>query len=73
MLAMALQKSESDLQNYMIGFQGRVEAGKAESMAKQYDMQAKMAKIGARQSVISGFLGAGTSAMKSWGSIPEKE
>ena len=72
MLALALQKSELEIENYMIGFQGRIEAGKAESMAEQYDMQRQFAKIGARQALIGGFLGAGASAISAFGAWPKK-
>ena len=72
MLALALQDSELQLENYLIGFQGRIEAGQAESEAIGYDIQKKMARIGSRQALISGFLGAGASAMSALGSIPQK-
>ena len=72
MLALALQDSELQLENYLIGFEGRIEAGKAESEAIGYDIQKKMARIGSRQALIGGFLGAAGSAMMAWGSMPQK-
>ena len=71
-LALALQASETDLRNFLLNFQGRIEAGKAESEAIGYDTQKKMARIGSRQALIGGFLGAGASAMSALGSIPQK-
>ena len=73
MLALALQDSELQLENYLIGFQGRIEADMAESMAKQYDMQKKMARIGARQALIGGFLGAGAAAGSALAALPKKK
>lgn len=72
LLALALQKSESGLQNYLIGYEGRIEANEALSGAQNYLMQAKEAKIGARQSMIGGFLGAGAAAASTWASMPAK-
>ena len=72
MLALALQDSELQLENYLIGFQGRIEAGQAESEAIGYDIQKKMARIGSRQALISGFLGAGASIGSSMMMMPGK-
>jgi len=72
MLALALQKSELDLENYMIGFEGMAAADQAENEALQYDMQAKFAKIGARQAMIGGFLGAGASVGGAMMQMPQK-
>jgi len=72
MLALALQKTENDLQNYLIGLQGRAEANQALSVAGEYDMMKQMARIGAKQAMIGGILGAGASAMSSWGNMPKK-
>jgi len=73
LLSLTLQKTESDLQNYLIGYEGRQEANEAESQAMNFLLQAKQAKIGARQSLIGGFLGAGASALKGWANWPKKE
>lgn len=72
LLALALQKSESGLQNYLIGYEGRIAANEALSGAQNYLMQAKAAKIGAKQSMISGFLGAGAALVGTWASMPGK-
>lgn len=72
LLALALQKSESALQNYMIGYEGRVEANEAMSQGQNYLMQAKSAGISARQSLIGGFFGAGTQAFSTWTKMPKK-
>jgi len=72
LLALALQKSETDLENYLIGYEGRQLAEEAENQALEYDMQKQFARIGARQSMIGGFLGAGASAMMAWSQIPKK-
>ena len=72
-LALALQASETDLRKFLLNFQGRIEAGKAESEAIGYDIQKKMARIGSRQALISGFLGAGASAMQAWAMMPGKK
>jgi hypothetical protein len=73
LLALALQKSESALQNYLIGYEGRVEANEALSQAEDYQMQAKWAGIRVRQSLIGGFIGAGTAAFDTWAKIAKKE
>ncbi len=73
LLSLALQKTESDLQNYLIGYEGRQEAKEAESQAMNFLLKAKQAKIGARQSLIGGFLGAGASALQGWANMPKKE
>lgn len=73
LLSLALQKTESSLQNYLIGYEGRMAAGEAESQGLDFLMQAKQAKIGARQALISGFLGAGASAIQGWANMPKKE
>ena len=72
MLALALQDSELQLENYLIGFQGRIEAGKAESEAIGYDIQKKMARIGSRQALIGGFLGAGSAVGGAMMLMPQK-
>jgi len=72
MLALALQKSESDLENYMIGFEGMAAADRAENEALQYDMQKQFARIGAKQAMIGGFLGAAGSAGGAMMQIPGK-
>jgi len=71
LLSLALQRSESDLQNYLIGYQGRTEAKEAESQVINFLLQAKQAKIAARQSLISGFIGAGASALQGFSSTPK--
>ena len=72
LLALALQKSETELENYMIGYEGRQLAEEAENQALEFDMQKQWARIGARQSMIGGFLGAGASGMMAWSQIPKK-
>lgn len=72
LLALALQKSESNLQNYLIGYEGRIEANQAESQGQSYLMGAKWAGIRSRQSLISGFIGAGASALQGWAMMPKK-
>jgi hypothetical protein len=62
LLALALQKSESDLQNYLIGYEGRIEAGQAESKALEFDMLKRMARSGSRLA----WIGAGTSAVQGY-------
>ncbi len=69
LLALALQKSEADLQNYLIGYEGRLEAAQAENKALEFDMQKRWARIGARQAVVGGFLGAGASVGQGWGNM----
>jgi hypothetical protein len=69
LLSLALQRSESDLQNYLIGYQGRTEAKEAESQAINFLLQAKQAKIAARQSLTGGLLLAGASALEGYGKI----
>ncbi len=69
LLALALQKTESDLQNYLIGYEGRLETAQAENRALEFDMQRKFARIGARQAMIGSFLGAGVSAMQGWANM----
>ena len=73
LLALALQKSEADLQNYLIGYEGRLEAAQAENKALEFDMQKQWARIGARQALIGGFLGAGASALQGWASLPKTQ
>ena len=73
LLALALQKSETNLQNYMIGYEGTMEAKELESEAMAYLMKAKQAKKGAKQSLIGGFLGAGGSLMSAFFQTPETE
>ena len=59
--ALALQKTESALENYLIGYQGRVEANEAESQGQIYLAQAKAAGKRSKQSLVSGFAsGIGT-------------
>lgn len=70
LLALALQKSESDLQNYLIGYEGRLEEQQALNKALEFGMQRTMLKIGARQAAVGGFLGAGGTAMTGWSQIP---
>ena len=72
MLAMALQESELNLENFMIGWEGMADADRAESQAQGYDIQRDMAKLGARQSLIGGFLGAGASAFMMASQWPQK-
>jgi len=71
MLALALQKQESELQGYLIGLQGRMEANLALSTADEYDMMKRMARKQARQSMIGGILGAGASVMSGWAAMPK--
>jgi hypothetical protein len=71
LLALALQRSESSLENYMIGYEGRIEAEQAENKALEFDMQKRFLKIGARQAVVGGFLGAGASAFQGFSQIPQ--
>lgn len=73
MMALALQKSELDLESFLIGMEGRMEAEELESSALGYDMAAKMAKKGAKQSIIGGFLGAGASAISAYSRIPKTQ
>jgi hypothetical protein len=73
LLALALQKSEADLQNYLIGYEGRLEAEQAENKALEFDMQKQFARIGARQAMIGGFLGAGASAMQGFAALPKTQ
>ena len=73
MLSLALQKSESDIENWIIGFMGRKEVGQFLSKAAEYTMIASMAKTGARQALIGGFLGAGASAIMSYAAWPKKQ
>jgi hypothetical protein len=72
LLALALQKSESALQNYLIGYEGRVEANAALSQAQNYLMQAKAAGLRASQSLIGGFIGAGMAAFSALSKLPGK-
>lgn len=69
LLALALQKSEADLENYLIGYEGRLEAEQLENRALEFGMQRTMLKIGARQAAVGGFLGAGSSVMSEWSSM----
>jgi hypothetical protein len=73
MLAMALQESESILQDHLIGVQGRVAVNEALSQAQGFDFMARAAKDSASLSLLSGFLGAGASGLMAFGSIPQKE
>ena len=72
MLALALQKQESELQGYLIGLQGRMEANLALSTADEYDMMKRQARKQAKQAMVSGFLGAGASVMSGWAAMPKK-
>lgn len=71
LLALALQKTESDLQNYLIGYEGRQEEQAALNKALEFSMQRKFLKIGARQAAVGGFLGAGASAMSGFSQLPQ--
>jgi len=73
MLALALQKSESDIESFLIGLEGRKEAEQALSQAEQYDMARQMAKIGAKQSMLGGFLGAGAAAFTGLSMLPKTQ
>ena len=73
LLALALQKSEADLQNYLIGYEGRIEEQQALNKALEFGMQRKMLKIGARQAAVGGFLGAGATTMQGLSMLPEKK
>jgi len=71
LLSLALQRTESSLENYMIGYEGRLEAEQAENKALEFDMQKRFLKIGARQALIGSFLGAGASATGGLSQLPE--
>jgi len=71
LLSLALQRTESSLENYMIGYEGRLEAEQAENKALEFDMQKRFLKIGARQALIGSFLGAGGSAMSGFSQLPQ--
>ena len=73
LLALELQKSETALENYMIGYEGRQAAEQAENQSLEYSMQKQFARIGARQSLIGGFLGAGAAGMSAWSMTPKKQ
>jgi hypothetical protein len=72
LLALALQKSESNLQNYLIGYEGMQRAKEIESEALAYWKAAKRAKKGARLSILGGFLGAGGSVGQTLLSLPPR-
>jgi len=71
LLALALQKSEADLQNYLIGYEGRIEEQQTLNKALEFDMQKQFARIGARQAMFGGFLSAGATALQGWASLPK--
>jgi len=71
MLSLALQESELELENFLIGQQGQEEINQLVSQAQGYDIMAKQAKKGARQSLVGGFLGAGASGLMAWSQIPK--
>ena len=73
MLALAEQQDELELESELIGFQGRIEAGQAESAAGEFDMRRRMAKSQAKQAVLSGFLGAGAAVGQGMMMMPGKQ
>jgi hypothetical protein len=72
-MALALQKSELDIENFLIGMQGRTEANQLLSQAQGFDLSAAQAKIGSRQALIGGFLGAAAIGINAWSKIPKKQ
>ena len=68
---LAEQRSELELENLMIGYEGLLEASQARSQAAAYRMQAKMFGQQARNSIIMGFLGAGSSIGQGLMSVPK--
>ena len=57
---LAEQRSELELESLLIGYEGRLEASQARSGAGAYRMQAKMLGQQARNTLLGGFLGAGS-------------
>jgi len=72
LLAMALQQDELEMENYLIGYQGRLEAEQVESAAGEFDMMKKITKSGASQAMTGGFLSAGSAAINTYSSWPKK-
>ena len=71
LLAQALQKSESELENFLIGQQGRSAMNEVLSKASEFDMRARAAKRGASNSLLSGFIGAGATGLMGYAMIPK--
>lgn len=72
MMALALQKSELDLQNYLLNLEGRKTSEELESQAQTYDIAASQARRGANQALVGGFLGAGASAIQTYAMWPKQ-
>ena len=71
-LAIALQKSESDLEGYMFGKAGQAKADQAENEALQYDMQRRMAREEGRNALTGGFLSGAGGGMQTFALMPKK-
>lgn len=63
LMIQAKQASESELENLMIGYEGRTEASRARSAAEGYRLEGKMAKQRGKAAKRASYIGAGTTLL----------